>query len=191
MVHETAVVDEGAVIGEGARVWHFVHVCGGAHVGARAVLGQNVFVAPGVHVGAGTKVQNNVSIYAGVHVAEDAFLGPSCVFTNVNRPRAFIERKDEFLPTHVGRGASVGANATIVCGHSLGDYSFVGAGAVVLRDVPNHAIVVGSPARIVGYACECGERIPEDGVCRRCGKRYDVNVEAERCVRIDEEKNDG
>ncbi len=183
-VHETAVVDEGATIGADSRIWHFVHVCGGATIGARCVLGQNVFVAPGVTLGDGVKVQNNVSLYAGVTVADDVFLGPSCVFTNVNNPRAHVERKDEFLPTPVGQGASVGANATIVCGHSLGEYCFVGAGAVVTRDVPAHALVYGAPATQHGWVCRCGERLPGDGRCLRCSDRY--RLSEERCERISE-----
>lgn len=173
-VHDTAVVDEGASLGDGAKVWHFCHVSRGAEVGARVVLGQNVFVGPGVRIGAGSKVQNNVSLYAGVEIAEDVFLGPSCVFTNVLTPRAHVERKDEFASTPVGRGATIGANATVVCGHRIGAYATVGAGAVVTRDVPDHALVVGNPARVLGWVCACGERVAdeESPTCHRCGARY-------------------
>ncbi|HJK97538.1 MAG TPA: DapH/DapD/GlmU-related protein [Polyangiaceae bacterium LLY-WYZ-14_1] len=189
-VHPTAVVDDGVELGAGAKVWHFVHVCANARVGARCVLGQNVFVGPGVSVGDGVKVQNNVSLYAGVTVEADVFLGPSCVFTNVNEPRAFIERKHEFKETRVGRGATVGANATIVCGHDLGTYCFVGAGAVVTRDVPDFALVVGVPATRVGWVCRCGRRLPdgtEEPSCAECGCRYWVAGEgdAARCALVD------
>ena len=183
-VHESAIVDEGVVLGEDAKVWHFVHVCRGASIGARSVLGQNVFVGAGVTIGAGVKIQNNVSVYAGVDVEDDVFLGPSCVFTNVNNPRAFVERKDEFRRTRVKKGASVGANATIVCGHDVGEYAFVGAGAVVMKDVPPHALVVGTPARRIGWVCRCGERLPESGQvrCERCADAYSIHAGA--CVRV-------
>lgn len=183
-VHASAIVDEGVVLGDGAKVWHFVHVCRGAHIGDRTVLGQNVFVGNDVRIGAGVKVQNNVSVYAGVEIEDDVFLGPSCVFTNVNNPRAFVERKDEFRPTRVRRGASIGANATIVCGHEVGEYAFVGAGTVVVKDVPAHALVVGNPARLLGFVCRCGERLADDPSprCVRCGDAY--SIEGGRCVRV-------
>ncbi|MEM1414057.1 MAG: acyltransferase [Myxococcota bacterium] len=185
-IHPTAVVDEGALLGPGTKVWHFVHVSAGAKVGARCVLGQNVFLGRGVVLGEGVKVQNNVSVYAGVEVADDVFLGPSCVFTNVLNPRAHVERKDEFRRTHVGRGVTVGANATIVCGHDLGAYAFVGAGSVVTKALPPHALVVGNPARRIGWACRCGERLPEGAEvrCPRCGERY--RIAGERCTRVPE-----
>ncbi|MBX3250575.1 MAG: N-acetyltransferase [Myxococcales bacterium] len=187
-VHPTAVVDEGAVLGEGTKVWHFVHVCAGATVGARCVLGQNVFVGPGVTLGDGVKVQNNVSLYAGVVVEDDVFLGPSCVLTNVMNPRAHVERKDEFRATVLRRGASLGANCTIVCGHEVGAYAFVGAGAVVTRDVAPHALVVGTPARRIGWVCRCGERLPGAGPasvsCARCGDGYELD--GERCQLVRE-----
>lgn len=180
-VHETAVIDEGVVLGEGAKVWHFVHVSEGARIGARCVLGQNVYVGPGVVLGDGVHVQNNVSIYQGVEVEDDAFLGPSCVFTNVTTPRAAFPRKDALASTRVGRGATVGANATIVCPVTLGAACMIGAGAVVTADVAPHALVVGVPARRIGWVCTCGERLPEGGspVCASCGRRY--AVEDERC----------
>jgi len=183
-VHPTAVIDPGAEVGEGTKVWHFAHVCDGARVGKRCVLGQNVFVGRGVRLGDRVKVQNNVSIYEGVEVEDDVFLGPSCVFTNVNNPRAFIERKDEFRPTRVGRGASVGANATVVCGHDVGAYAFVGAGAVVTRDVAPHALVVGNPARQIGWMSRAGERLPEGSnpTCPRTGERYSVDADGCRPV---------
>jgi UDP-2-acetamido-3-amino-2,3-dideoxy-glucuronate N-acetyltransferase len=182
-VHPTAVVDEGAVLGDETRVWHFVHVSAGAHIGARCVLGQNVFVGRGVRIGDGVKVQNNVSLFEGVEIDDDAFLGPSCVFTNVLNPRAFIERKAEFKRTHVGRGATVGANATVICGHDLGAYSLVGAGSVVPRGVAAHALVVGNPARQLGWVCVCATRLasaPGEHACGTCGRRFLVT--AERCV---------
>ena len=177
-IHETAVVDDGARVGAGTRIWHFTHVCGGATIGKRCVLGQNVFVGPRVEIGDGVKIQNNVSVYAGVVVARDVFLGPSCVFTNVLTPRAHVERKEEFAPTPVGRGVTVGANATIVCGHALGEYALVGAGSVVTKDVPPHAVMVGNPARRVGWACRCGDVLPGSGICARCGDTYEM-TEAE------------
>lgn len=182
-IHETAVVDDGACVGAGSRIWHFTHVCGGATIGERCVLGQNVFIGPGVEIGNGAKIQNNVSVYAGVAIAEDVFLGPSCVFTNVLTPRAHVERKEQFAPTRVGRGVTVGANATIVCGHVLGEYALIGAGSVVTKDVPAHAVVVGNPARRAGWACRCGEVLPESGVCRRCGDEYDASQESCRWVK--------
>ena len=178
-VHPTAIVDDGAVLGEDTRVWHFVHVSGGAKIGARCSLGQNVFVAKGVTLGDGVKVQNNVSIYEGVEIEDEVFLGPSCVFTNVNNPRAFIERKSEYRATRVKRGASIGANAVIVCGHDVGRYAFIGAGAVVTKNVPDHALVVGNPAKRLGWVCKCAVRLPDGGapVCPACGTRYVVNGE--------------
>ena len=175
-IHETAVVDDGAKIGQGSRIWHFSHVSTGATLGEGCVLGQNVFVGPGVEIGNGVKIQNNVSVYAGVAIADDVFLGPSCVFTNVLTPRAHVERKEEFAPTPVGRGVTVGANATIVCGHALGEYALVGAGSVVTKDVPAHAVVVGNPARRIGWACKCGEVLSVSGVCTRCGDRYETTA---------------
>jgi len=182
-VHETAVVDDGVNLGEGSRIWHFCHVSAGSTIGAGSVLGQNVFVGPGVSIGAGVKIQNNVSVYAGVTIADDVFLGPSCVFTNVLTPRAHVERKDEFAPTLVGRGVTVGANATIVCGHALGEYALIGAGSVVTKDVPAHAVMVGNPARRRAWACRCGEVLREDGVCARCGDEYEVAAQSCRWLR--------
>lgn len=173
-VHESAVVDEGAVLGVGTRVWHFVHVSAGAVIGRSVVLGQNVFVAPDVTVGDGCRIQNNVALYTGVHLAEEVFVGPSAVFTNVRTPRAHVSRKNEFAPTHVERRATIGANATIVCGVTLGTGSFVAAGAVVTRDVRPHVLVQGSPARPVGVVCDCGERLTDaaDPTCGRCGAQW-------------------
>jgi UDP-2-acetamido-3-amino-2,3-dideoxy-glucuronate N-acetyltransferase len=172
--HETAIVDEPAAIGEGTRIWHFCHVMAGARIGARCVLGQNVFMASRAVLGDGCKIQNNVSLYDDVVLADDVFVAPSAVFTNVINPRAFIERKHEYLTTKVGRGASVGANATVVCGHHIGEYAFVGAGAVVTKDVPAYGLVTGVPARLVGWMCRCGVRLPSGHVpvCTACGRKY-------------------
>jgi UDP-2-acetamido-3-amino-2,3-dideoxy-glucuronate N-acetyltransferase len=168
--HATAVVDAGARIGAGTKIWHFCHVMAGARVGAACVLGQNVFVAASAVVGDGCRVQNNVSVYDGVVLGDEVFVGPSAVFTNVRTPRAAVSRKDAFVPTRVGRGATIGANATIVCGVEIGEYALVGAGAVVTRDVAAHAVVTGVPARRAGWACVCGEVIGRaPGAAVRCG----------------------
>lgn len=181
-VHRSSFVDEGATIGAGSRVWHFCHVNAGAVIGERCSLGQNVVVMPRVRLGNNVKVQNNVSIYEGVECEDDVFLGPSMVFTNVSNPRSHVSRKHEYQRTLVKRGASVGANATIICGNTLGEYSFVAAGAVVTRDVPDYALVAGVPAVVMGWMCRCGERLaldasPDDraGVqCDACNARYVV-----------------
>ena len=174
-VHESAYVDAGAVLGAGTKVWHFCHVMPGAIIGERCNLGQNVVVMPGTRLGDNVKVQNNVSIYEGVELEDDVFCGPSCVFTNVMNPRSHVSRKDEYRRTLVRRGASIGANATIVCGNTIGEYAFVGAGAVVRGDVPAFALVVGVPARQVGWMCRCGVRLEVvDGSarCGACGAAY-------------------
>lgn len=182
-VHATAVIDDDVELGDDTRVWHFSHVSKGARIGPGSVLGQNVFVGPGVRIGHGVKIQNNVSVYTGVTVGDHVFLGPSCVFTNVLTPRAHVERKDEFAATRVGRGVTVGANATVVCGHDIGDYALIGAGSVVTRDVPPHAVVVGNPARRTAWACRCGEVLPTEGTCRRCGDRYQITET--KCKRVE------
>lgn len=176
-VHPSAVVDDGATLGPGAKVWHFAHVCAGASVGAGTVLGQGTYVGPGVRVGAGCKVQNHVSVYEGVTLEDEVFVGPSAVFTNVRTPRAHVVRRGEFAPTLVKRHATIGANATIVCGVTLEEGAFVAAGAVVTHDVPPFALVRGVPARVVGFACRCGEGLgaavgPDRRVCRRCAAAY-------------------
>lgn len=171
-IHATAVVDDGAEIGAGSKIWHFCHVLRGSRIGTGCVLGQNVMVGPDVVIGNGVKVQNNVSIYAGVTIEDEVFCGPSCVFTNVLTPRAFVERKDEFLPTLVKRGATIGANATVICGVTIGRYAMLGAGAIVTRDVRDHSLVLGNPARHVGWVSRTGERLGPDLICPRTGERY-------------------
>jgi UDP-2-acetamido-3-amino-2,3-dideoxy-glucuronate N-acetyltransferase len=160
--HETAVIDEGCTIGEGTRIWHFSHVMTGSTVGAHCTIGQNAVISPGVILGDRVKVQNNVSVYTGVTCADDVFLGPSCVFTNVINPRSAISRKHQYLPTSVEKGATIGANATIVCGCRIGTYAMVGAGAVVTKDVLPHALVAGNPARQMGWVSEYGCRLEFD-----------------------------
>lgn len=175
LIHPTAVIDEGCTIGEGTRIWHFSHVMHGARVGKSCNIGQNVVISPGAIVGNRVKIQNNVSVYTGVTVEDDAFLGPSCVFTNVINPRSFISRKDEFRPTIVRRGASIGANATIVCGNEIGEYAMVGAGAVVTKDVPPYSLWVGNPARQAGWVSRAGHKLDfKDGmaVCPETGAHY-------------------
>jgi UDP-2-acetamido-3-amino-2,3-dideoxy-glucuronate N-acetyltransferase len=179
-VHPTSVIDDDVHLGAGTKVWFFCHVQRGARIGERCILGQNVNIDSGVVIGNGVKIQNNVSVYRAVTIEDDCFLGPSCVFTNVINPRAHIERKSEFLPTQVGRGTTIGANATIVCGNDLGRYCMVGAGAVVTSSVPDHALVIGLPARLVGWVCRCGERIElvDDAArCTACGDRYQRRAE--------------
>ncbi len=173
--HSSSYIDDGAVIGAGTKIWHFCHVMPGAVIGERCNLGQNVVVMPGTRLGNNVKVQNNVSIYQGVELEDDVFCGPSCVFTNVTTPRSHVSRKSEYRRTLVRQGSSIGANATIVCGVTLGRYSFIGAGAVVTSDVPDFALMVGVPARRVGWMCQCGIRLRlENGraVCGACGSGY-------------------
>lgn len=177
-VHESSYVDDGCEIGAGTKIWHFSHVMTGARIGARCNIGQNVVISPNVTIGDNAKIQNNVSIYTGVILEDDVFCGPSMVFTNVVNPRSQVSRKDEFRTTLVKRGASLGANSTIVCGHTIGAFAFIGAGAVVTRDVPDYALVIGNPARIAGWMCECGIKlapgtaVPAQVACAACGKRY-------------------
>ncbi|WP_276668902.1 UDP-2-acetamido-3-amino-2,3-dideoxy-D-glucuronate N-acetyltransferase [Thalassolituus oleivorans] len=179
--HESAIVDDGAEIGEGSRVWHFVHVCGGAKIGKGVSLGQNVFVGNKVTIGDQCKVQNNVSVYDNVHLEEGVFCGPSMVFTNVYNPRSLIERKDQYRDTLVKKGATLGANCTIVCGVTIGEYAFVGAGAVVNKDVPAYALMVGVPAKQKGWMSEFGEQLdlPLQGnaevTCPHTGAKYTLN----------------
>lgn len=173
--HPTAVIDDGADIGEGTKIWHFCHVCSGARIGRGCVLGQNVYVAASAVLGDGVRVQNNVSIYDGVVLEDHVFVGPSAVFTNVSTPRCEVSRRHAFERTRVGRGASIGANATIVCGHDIGRYALIGAGAVVTKEVRDHELWLGVPARKAGWVCRCGERLPDAGEplrCADCGATY-------------------
>ena len=183
-VHESSYVDEGCQIGEGTKVWHFSHIMHDCVIGPKCNIGQNVVISPGVVLGEGVKIQNNVSVYTGVICEDGVFLGPSCVFTNVINPRAFIERKNEYRKTVVKKGASIGANATIVCGHDIGKYAFVGAGSVVTKSVPDYAVVYGNPAKIQGYVCQCGTKLEfseGEAICASCGKKYkkDENSQVE------------
>lgn len=180
--HETAVIDDGASIGAGTKIWHFSHIMPGAVLGERCNIGQNVVVSPGVVLGTNVKVQNNVSIYEGVTCDDDVFLGPSCVFTNVTNPRSAVNRRGQYARTHVGRGASIGANATIVCGHDIGAYAFIGAGAVVTKNVPAYALVVGNPARQMGWMSAYGHRLEFDenglATCPESGEEYRLKQDA-------------
>lgn len=173
-VHETALVDGGCDIGEGTKIWHFSHIIKGTKIGQNCVIGQNVMVGPDVVVGNSCKIQNNVSLYKGVTLEDGVFCGPSCVFTNVHNPRAEIERKDEFRPTYVEKGVTIGANATIICGNRLGAYSLIGAGAVVTKDVKPHAVMVGNPAKQIGWVSHAGEKLGDDLVCSREKRRYKI-----------------
>src|ERR1044072_4511775 len=178
-VHESSYVDEPCEIGEGTKIWHFCHVMKNSRIGERCNIGQNVVISPEVTIGNNVKIQNNVSIYTGVILEDDVFCGPSMVFTNVVNPRSHVSRKDEYRPTLVKQGASIGANATVVCRHTIGRFAFIGAGAVVTKDIPDYALVVGNPGRIKGWMCECGVQLSFAGddqastcVCAACGKNY-------------------
>jgi UDP-2-acetamido-3-amino-2,3-dideoxy-glucuronate N-acetyltransferase len=181
-VHESAYVDEPVAIGLGTKIWHFSHVMAGSSIGEQCTLGQNVMIGPRVRIGNRVKIQNNVSVYEGVEIEDDVFCGPSMVFTNVATPRSGTPRNrpEDFAPTRVRRGATLGANCTIVCGHTIGEYAFVGAGSVVTSDVPAYALVYGNPARVRGYACECGLRlqVTAAGASCRCGRRYAIEQSA-------------
>lgn len=183
--HESSFIDPGAEIGAGTKIWHFCHVMPGAVIGERCNLGQNVVVMPGTRIGNNVKIQNNVSIYEGVTLEDDVFCGPSCVFTNVLNPRSHVSRKREYRPTLVRRGATIGANATVVCGVTLGRYAFIGAGAVVTADVPDFALMLGVPARQAGWMCQCGIRLEITGRaarCASCGAGYREEGEALRLI---------
>ena len=173
--HPTAVIDEGAEIGKGTKIWHFSHIMKGAKIGENCIIGQNVYIDKKAVVGNKVKIQNNVSVYDNVILEDEVFCGPSCVFTNVINPRSHIERKSEYKTTLVKRRATIGANATIVCGHTIGEGAFIGAGAVVTKDIPDYALAVGNPARIVGYMCECGIKLEfkdNKATCKACGLKY-------------------
>ena len=176
--HESCFIDAGAVVGAGTRIWHFTHVMAGARIGRNCNIGQNVVVSPDVVVGDNCKIQNNVSLYTGVVLEDDVFCGPSMVFTNVVNPRSHVSRKSEYRQTLVKMGATIGANATIVCGHTIGTYAFIGAGAVVTKDVPDHALVIGNPGRVTGWVCRCGVKVaggskpPVQSTCKTCGIAY-------------------
>jgi UDP-2-acetamido-3-amino-2,3-dideoxy-glucuronate N-acetyltransferase len=174
--HDTAIVDDGCQIGEGTKIWHFSHIMTNCTLGKNCNIGQNVVISPGVVLGRNVKVQNNVSIYTGVTCDDDVFLGPSMVFTNVINPRSAINRKSEYAKTHVGKGATIGANATIVCGHDIGAYAFIGAGAVVTKTIPAYALVVGNPSRQIGWMSEYGQRLKFDEIgiatCTESGEKY-------------------
>ena len=181
-VHESSYVDDGCEIGDGTKIWHFSHIMSGSRIGRRCNIGQNVVVSPKCIIGDNVKIQNNVSIYTGVILEDDVFCGPSMVFTNVVNPRSHVSRKDEYRETMVKRGASLGANCTIVCGHTIGAYAFIGAGAVVTKDVPDYALLIGNPARVAGWMCQCGIKLasgpqpPAAVKCAACGSRYRTNV---------------
>lgn len=185
-VHESSYIDEPCEIGKGTKIWHFSHIMSNCKIGENCNIGQNVVISPGVILGRNVKIQNNVSVYTGVVCEDDVFLGPSCVFTNVINPRSHVNRRGEYKRTIVSKGASIGANATIVCGHNIGKYAFIGAGAVVTKDVPNFALVVGNPARIKGWVCKCGEKLVfnEEGQagCKICKEKYRKDGDLVECI---------
>ena len=184
-VHPTAIVDEPVEIGNKTQIWHFCHVMAGAKIGARCVIGQNVFIARGSILGNNIKIQNNVSIFDGVILEDDVFCGPSMVFTNVYNPRSFISRRKEFRTTLVKKGATIGANATVVCGYTIGQYALIGAGAVVTKDVPGYALVVGNPGKVKGWVCQCAVQIVFRGrkaKCEACGKEYEKDNQGVRLI---------
>jgi len=180
--HETAIIDDGCIIGAGTRIWHFTHIMEGAVIGRDCNIGQNVVISPGVTLGRNVKVQNNVSLYTGVTCEDDVFLGPSCVFTNILNPRSAVSRKNKYVKTVVKRGASIGANATIVCGHTIGEYALIGAGAVVTKDIPPYALVVGNPGKQDGWVSEYGHRLVFDvrgiALCPESGDSYRLKDES-------------
>ncbi|MFA7677716.1 MAG: acyltransferase [Candidatus Omnitrophota bacterium] len=174
-IHHSSYIDKDVQIGQGTKIWHFSHILKGSKIGKSCVIGQNVAIGPDVKIGNNCKIQNNVSVYKGVTLESEVFVGPSAVFTNVYNPRAFIERKDEFMPTLVKKGATIGANATMICGITIGKYAFVGAGAVITKNVPDYALVYGNPARLRGWICQCGIKLEFERstvFCKRCKKHY-------------------
>lgn len=185
--HDSAVIDEGCQIGKGTKIWHFSHIMSGCVIGESCNIGQNVVISPQVILGKNCKVQNNVSVYTGVICKDDVFLGPSCVFTNVINPRSAVARKDEYKPTILGKGASIGANATIVCGHNIGEFALIGAGSVVTKDIPSYALVVGNPARQIGWVSEYGHRLEfdENGIasCPETNQLYELKNDSVRRIK--------
>lgn len=184
-VHESSYVDDNVQIGDNTKIWHFSHIMSNSVMGEGCNIGQNVVISPGVKLGNGVKIQNNVSVYTGVICEDDVFLGPSCVFTNVINPRSFIERKSEYRETVIGKGASIGANVTIVCGHNIGKYALIGAGAVVTKDIPDYALVVGNPGIVKGYVCKCGSKLDfknNKAICESCNEEYVKSNEKVECV---------
>ena len=185
-VHESSYIDDNVIVGSGTKIWHFSHIMSGSEIGEGCNIGQNVVISPKVKLGKGVKIQNNVSVYTGVICEDYVFLGPSCVFTNVVNPRSFIERKAEYRETTIGKGATIGANVTIVCGHNIGKYALVGAGAVVTKNIPQYALVVGNPAKMLGYVCRCGEKLLFDdnnrAICSACKKQYIKTGKKVECV---------
>ena len=179
-VHKSSYIDEDVVIGANTKIWHFCHIINGSRIGEHCNIGQNVVIGGNVKIGNGCKIQNNVSIYEGVELEDDVFCGPSMVFTNINTPRSQVSRKNEYIATHVRRGATIGANATIICGNEIGAYAFVGAGAVVTRPVPAQAIVAGNPATLIGWMCKCGEKLTATAQCLRCGGEYKIDNEQQK-----------
>lgn len=171
-IHPTAIIDEGAIIGDNTRIWHWCHIMDGVEIGKKCNIGEHAFLETGVRIGNNVKIKNNVALYSGVECEDDSFLGPNCVFTNVANPRSFIERKNEFKRTIIKKGATIGANATIVCGHDIGEYAFVGAGSVVTKTVDPYTMVVGNPAKFYANVCKCGCKLDKNLVCISCGKRY-------------------
>jgi UDP-2-acetamido-3-amino-2,3-dideoxy-glucuronate N-acetyltransferase len=176
-IHPTAIIDDNVTIGKSVKIWHFSHVLSGSSVGRGCNIGQNVVIGPDVTIGRGCKIQNNVSVYKGVTLEDEIFCGPSIVFTNIYNPRAAISKMDQVRPTHVKKGATIGANATVICGTTLGSYCFIGAGSVVNKNVPDHALVVGNPAKQIGWVCICGERLTGDLECLSCGSRFQKQAE--------------
>ncbi|GAA6138637.1 acyltransferase [Arenicella sp. 4NH20-0111] len=183
-VHESSYVDDGVEIGKNTKIWHFSHIISGTRLGDNCNIGQNVVIGANVKIGNGCKVQNNVSIYEGVELEDDVFCGPSMVFTNVFTPRSHVSRKNEYLPTPVRKGATIGANATIVCGNEIGEYAFIGAGAVVTKPVASQALMVGNPASQIGWMCKCGERLPASNECSRCGATYRVSETENKILEV-------
>lgn len=188
-VHESSYIDDNVTIGEGTKIWHFCHIQSGASIGRKCSLGQNVNVSNNVKIGNGVKIQNNVAIYEGVELEDFVFCGPSCVFTNDLTPRAkYPKGRAAYLRTLVKEGASIGANATIVCGHTIGKWALIGAGAVVTSDVPDHALMLGVPAKQKGWVCECGEVLPQDLKCNSCGRQYKTAINGKTVNGLEEEK---